>query len=301
MGIRAALAVACSGLLVLCVVCPILPWSYRAVAAAPVDERFVQVVAHPDDDLLFMSPDLFGAVIAGRPSTTIYLTAGEGPTGLEDDHDPRAYVRDRQDGVRAAYAYLAGVPDVWWTRMRTLGTVPVRVDTLAASPRIRLVFVGLPDGGDPRADGGRDALSRMWAAEACVHRFTGPCPNPCVKRENIVGLLRTLFRKYRPTVLRTLDPNPSHPRDAYADHTDHTASARFAAEAARGLNVKVLSYRGYPMTEWPSNLPWRAQQLKQAVFQVYRRHDYRAYSGRRYSAWLKRMYLIAVHGPGNPP
>ncbi|MFI6497679.1 PIG-L family deacetylase [Nonomuraea typhae] len=281
--------VVCVLVLTVFTVCPVLPWTMRQVVAAERADRFVQVVAHADDDLLFMSPDLFGAVLGGRVTTTIYLTAGEGPTGWEDDRDPREYAGDRQAGIRAAYAYLAGVRDVWRTRILQLGRLPVRVDTLAASPRIRLVFAGLPDGGDPRADGGRDALQRMWERGACVRRFTGPCPHPCVRREDVVATLRALYDRYRPTVLRTLDPNP---QDWHGDHTDHTISAKFAAEAARGMKLKMLAYRGYTMTGWPANLSWQASRLKEAVFQVYRRHDYRAASGWRYAAWLKRMYPI---------
>ncbi|MBB5077246.1 PIG-L family deacetylase [Nonomuraea endophytica] len=294
--VKAAGAVVCALVLVVFTVCPVLPWTMGQVVAAERADRFVQVVAHADDDLLFMSPDLFGAVAGGRVTTTIYLTAGEGPTGVEDDRDPRAYVRDRQEGIKAAYAYLAGVPNVWRSRVLSLGRLPVRVDTLAASPRIRLVFAGLPDGGDPRADGGHDALARMWARDACVRRFTGPCPHPCVRRQDVLDTLRALYQRYRPTVLRTLDPNPP---DWHGDHTDHTTSAKFAAEAARGMKLKLLAYRGYTMTGWPSNLDWRARRLKEAAFQVYRRHDYRAESGPRYAAWLKRMYLVrpGVFGP----
>ncbi|WP_327085717.1 PIG-L family deacetylase [Nonomuraea sp. NBC_01738] len=296
-GIRAVAALACASALAVFTVCPVVPWTIKAVAAAPPDgERFVQVVAHTDDDLLFMSPDLYGAVVGGRPSVTIYLTAGEGPSGLEDHYDPVAYVRERQEGVRAAYAYLAGVRDVWRSRTLVAGTVPVRVDTLRDRPAIELVFAGLPDGGDPRADGGHDALRRMWDGTACVHRFAGPSPNPCVSRQDVITMIRALLARYRPTVLRTLDPAPPNPAD---DHTDHVASARFAAAAAPGSHARVVSYRGYTMTRWPSNLTLRARLLKRAVFEVYRHHDYRARSGGwRYRAWLRRMYMITRHEPG---
>ncbi|WP_405493558.1 PIG-L family deacetylase [Streptomyces sp. NBC_00096] len=50
-------------------------------AAAPADPpdpgRVLQIVAHPDDDLYFMNPDLRYSIAAGRPVTSVYLTSGE--------------------------------------------------------------------------------------------------------------------------------------------------------------------------------------------------------------------------------
>lgn len=281
--------------LVVHTVCPVRP----ALAAAPSEsvlgERFVQVVAHPDDDLLFMSPDLYGGVRGERPSITVYLTAGEGTAGLDDQHDPFVYARDRVAGLRAAYAHLAGVRNAWRTKVMTAGRLAVQVDSLAERPRVMLIFVGLPDGGDPRADGGRDALTRLWAGRNCVHPFGG-ADRPCVSREDVVLLLRAIYRKYHANVVRTLDPDPP-PRCRMCDHPDHVASARFAAAAAEHTQVRLVAYRGYPMTVWAPNVPWRMRELKREIFGVYRSHDYRARSGWHYGAWFERMYKINDHGP----
>ncbi|MGW7580526.1 hypothetical protein ACWGKU_37870 [Kitasatospora sp. NPDC054768] len=37
---------------------------------------FLQVVAHEDDDILFMNPDLSNALANGTPSVTVFVTAG---------------------------------------------------------------------------------------------------------------------------------------------------------------------------------------------------------------------------------
>ncbi|MFE3454485.1 PIG-L family deacetylase [Nonomuraea sp. NPDC059194] len=273
------------------VLIPVAPFAVRPIrhllGLPPPGERLVQVVAHPDDDLLFMSPDLFGGVIAGRPTMTVFLTAGEGTAGLDDGQDPHAYARQRQEGIRAAYAWLAGVPDRWRGRTVLVGRVPVRIERLVGRPRVRLVFVGLPDGGDPRADGGGHALSRLLSgATGCVRAFVSP--GPCLSKADVIGMLAALLARFRPTELRTLDPSGTpavHP-----DHPDHTASARFAKAAAAGLGVRVRSYRGYPITSLPPNLPAGAAWVKQAVFHVYRRHDYRARGGAKYRGWIARMY-----------
>ncbi|MFD1539948.1 PIG-L family deacetylase [Nonomuraea guangzhouensis] len=277
--------------LVVYTVCPVPP----ALAAAPSDEsvlgeRFVQVVAHPDDDLLFMSPDLYGGVRGERPSVTVYLTAGEGTAGLDDHHDPYVYAQDRVEGLRAAYAHLAGVRNAWRSTMMTAGRLSVQVDSLVERPRVMLIYAGLPDGGDPRVDGGRDALTRLWAGQSCVRLFGG-ADRPCVHREDVVRLLRAIYRKYHANVVRTLDPAPP-PRCRMCDHPDHVASARFAAAAAEGEQVRLVAYRGYPMTVWAPNVPRRMRELKREIFGIYRSHDYRARSGWHYGAWFERMYKI---------
>lgn len=290
-GWRALVAVVCVVVLSMGVcVFTMLPHPYtaaRALLSLPgPGERSVQVVAHPDDDLLFMSPDLFGPVADGGPSVTIFLTAGESVAGLADGHDPHAYAREREAGVRAAYAWLAGVPDSWRSRTIVAGGVPVRLDELDRRPGIGLVFAGLPDGGDPRAYGGRHALTRAWSDGACVRRFGAWTPG-CLTRAQVVGMLKALYARFRPTVLRTLDP---HPAGQPADHPDHVASARFAAAAATGLPVRTLAYQGYTVTPRPANVTGALRVLKRKVFEIYRRHDYRAHGGGRYHSWIGRMY-----------
>src|SRR5690349_15438 len=66
----------------------------------------LNIVAHEDDDLLFMSPDLPASIRRGNTVETVYLTAGDADAG-------EAYWRGREDGIRAAYARMAGVEDRW--------------------------------------------------------------------------------------------------------------------------------------------------------------------------------------------
>ncbi|WP_433255866.1 PIG-L family deacetylase [Streptosporangium sp. CA-135522] len=255
---------------------------------------YLQVAAHPDDDLLFMSPDLLKLVAHGARTVTVYLTAGESVAGMRDDHAPGPYAASREQGVRAAYAWVAGARDRWRRRTLLLGRVPVAVDTLADLPRVQLVFVGLPDGGDPRASGGRGALTRLWADRdglSCVRAFLHRAL--CLSHGDVTDMLRALMRGFRPTVLRTLDPEPS---PAGLDHPDHVAAARFAAEAVPP-GVEVIAYRGYTIQLLPPNLNPIEREIKREVFGVYRRHDYRAGPGHRYDAWTERMYRRRPDAP----
>lgn len=134
---------------------------------------YVQIVAHQDDDLLFMNPDVQNTINAGYPITTVYLTAGE--TNYATNTDPQSpdlppesacdtdpidredYAACRGEGARSAWAHMAGVADNWsrsavtytnstgWSRT-------VEQDTLIPMLSVHLIFVNLPDWNDCNAD-----------------------------------------------------------------------------------------------------------------------------------------------------
>jgi len=78
---------------------------------APVD---LNIVAHQDDDILFMNPDILNTVyIAGHRQVTVYITGGN--IGLADaafglGADPK-YVQDREEGAIAGYSKLLQLAD----------------------------------------------------------------------------------------------------------------------------------------------------------------------------------------------
>lgn len=296
-GVRSMCVIAAIAAIALPMVLPVarIPGPATLFAGRTPQGVYLQVVAHPDDDLLFMSPDLLRLLARGARSVTVYLTAGESVAGMRDDRAPIGYAGDRQRGIRAAYAWVTGARDLWRRRMTTLGRLPVEVDTLTDLPRVQLVFVGLPDGGDPRADGGRGALTRLWADPAgrtCVHAFL--YRGACLSHGDVLDMLRALMRTFRPTVLRVLDPSPP---PVGSDHPDHVAAARFAMEAAPP-GVEVIPYRGYTIGPLPANLEPAEREIKRKVFAIYRQHDYRAGPGHRYDTWLERMYR---RWPGGVP
>ena len=63
----------------------------------PVD---LNIVAHQDDDILFMNPDIMRAVSAGHRQVTVYLTGGN---YFSDDH---WYARARENGAMDGYAKM---------------------------------------------------------------------------------------------------------------------------------------------------------------------------------------------------
>ncbi len=66
----------------------------------------VMVVAHLDDDLLFVNPGISGKLKAGWCVTTVHLIGGANGANFD-------YVKLREKGTRLAYARMACVADDW--------------------------------------------------------------------------------------------------------------------------------------------------------------------------------------------
>lgn len=261
----------------------------------------MQVIAHADDDIIFMNPDVAAGIRAKKPTVAVYLTAGE-----TDKPDANGYAAQRQAGTRAAYARMAGVPDNW--RAERLDSDPdhsVELYTLTGRPEVRLVFVNLPEDNDPRANGGKHALTRLWqdTAEALKLRTLTPAGGQLTRsyeytRGQVIELLADLMTRFRPTVVRAQDPSPD-PRYArnwvrFNDHPDHVIAARLTGEAVRayqrsGQATVELNYRNYNVSEVPANLSGGVARDKDEVFGAYVPHDPEVSLGEPYAGWLRRQ------------
>lgn len=199
----------------------------------------MQIVAHQDDDFLFMNPDLSNHLATGMPIVTVYVTAGEA-MGIRSDLHPPGMCRDvfataRQRGVQAAYARMArritgrDVPNVWTRELLVPdpdAPWPHTVEryTLNAFPQIQLIFMNIRDDGDelPRA---LHSLHHTFAdpsyqvdtlvpscepAGSCGHVPTcGPdVPWQNYTHAEVVNVLSGLVDIYQPDIIRTLDPQP---------------------------------------------------------------------------------------------
>lgn len=258
----------------------------------------LQVVAHQDDDLLFMNPDLGDDIRAGRPVVTVYLTSGE-----SNAKDVPGYIAKRQAGVRAAYAAMAGAADDWrGSELRIDADHSVEQYELVARPEVKLVFVGLPED-----HGGQHSLRRLWADRSESVRATTLVPAGAkvprayrYTRYALLDLLQTLMTRFQPTVIRTQDSNPDtaypHWRPFY-DHPDHLMTAKFTGQAAelyrRSARQPVfvqVNYRDYNVEQVPVNLDEAQQRDKLDDFAAYRAHDPMVGNQQSYQDWPRRMY-----------
>ena len=138
----------------------------RSVLAAASTSSVLNIVAHEDDDLLFLSPTVLHAVQGGSTVCTIFVTAG-------DAGNSETYWMGRQNGMQAAYAEMAGVSNSWNQADAGISGHPMPLFTLSAMPAISLIFMHLPDGnpngtGYSRCGGAKSGLLEAPIRGRCV-------------------------------------------------------------------------------------------------------------------------------------
>ncbi|MFC4906857.1 hypothetical protein [Actinomadura gamaensis] len=235
---------------------------------------FFQVVAHEDDDTLFLYPDEVRHGAAA--STTVFLTGGEndGAPGL----DRCAFAEHRENGARAARAKLAGLPNSWHRSLLKLGTGrTVELDTLNKAPQVKLIFFRLHEAGNDQAmktSSSLESLSRGRGSATTLgtYKTDGRCDprigNQSYSRARLLDSLAWLMRQLNVTVVLTQDPKSpvtagNWTTDIYAegDHTDHRGTGRLVVDAAPrytgpggNRHVLVRFYRGYNLRSAPADL-----------------------------------------------
>jgi LmbE family N-acetylglucosaminyl deacetylase len=234
--------------------------------SAECGDGALQVVAHQDDDLLFLSPDLLHDVQGGRCVRTVYVTDGDAARG-------DAYWLAREQGSMAAYAQMAGVADAWTTSDAGVPGHPIRLLTLSADPRVSLVFMRLPDG-NRRGTGMRmhdhESLMRVW--QGLIPSITAVDGSTTYTAATLTSTLATLITDFAPTTVRTQDWTIPFQT---GDNADHTATALFVQRADPAVTSAhlLLAYGGYPMWTRPADVVGVDLAGKTAAFRAYARHD----------------------------
>ncbi|WEB42893.1 PIG-L family deacetylase [Streptomyces yunnanensis] len=266
----------------------------------PLRAAHLSILAHPDDDLYFMNPEVLQAIRSGAPTTSVYLTNGESDGRNPRPWEPRdqvpadreAYAKARQNGLLGAYAAMALADRAArWTRSTLRGPhgTVLEMCRLERAPHITLVFLNLrqyaPE--DPQV-----RLRTLWTGQAPSVRTIVPTGGAveaeCVyDRDALIDVLAGLLEHFRPTAVRIMDPDPDHQehnaqfpqRHDYGDHSDHqdhTYAALFSLEAIErhrssgtARPFTVTSYRGYYNERWPHNLGVYASSRKEHYLNVY--------------------------------
>lgn len=267
----------------------------RPAKAGPAPGRpaasSVQIVAHPDDDLFFMNPDLAEMIRSGVPVTTVYVTAAESNgknvrkgEGRGARADKAGYVAARHAGVRRAYSQMAtGRPDAKWVTTTTPTPAgPVETNRLARHPQIQLIFLDVAQmswKGNPTRLAGLVVHRNVRAVQTLLGRGSPVTKNHSYTREELIGTLTSLLLRVRPSVVRMQDPAPERGEERRdfghrSDHPDHTATALLTREVLSryeraGAPVVVEAYRGYYNRHWPHNLSGPAAAEKLALIGLY--------------------------------
>jgi hypothetical protein len=270
--------------------------SYVSPNAACGGCRSLQIVAHADDDLLFMNPDLAGIVRYASAARTVVLSAGDAGLGS-------TYWRGREAGLRAAYARMAGAGNAWTVASKNLSGKILAKFTLTADPRVTLIFLRLPDG----ASGGTGFASTAYLSLRKLWNRTAPMlssvdgTNQFTQGE-LVRTLAAIINDFAPTHLHVQDYNNLTYGSTWTDHADHVFGSQFATSARTlygGAHYFKL-YRGDNIRIEPQNLTYAAQAAKWDIFETYAAYDPKIClsciendATNVYWVWTFRQYPIA--------
>jgi hypothetical protein len=218
----------------------------------------VTVVAHLDDDLLFVDPAISERLDAGWCITTVHLIGGANGGDF-------AYVQTRERASRLAYARMAGVPDEWLESNVAIAGKLVHQMVLKARPQVRLLELRLPGGA---VRGGRVPLGLLWEQHATISTYPMNADGSVrVKydRDALSATLKVILAQA--TLIYTLNPDTV----PFIEHPDHIYSARITRHVAQtlGKGVPIVYHVTYPTGGWPGNLPAAEVQRKRDIVASY--------------------------------
>jgi LmbE family N-acetylglucosaminyl deacetylase len=257
-----------------------------ATASCPVGAS-MQIVAHPDDDLLFQSPDLLHDVQAGKCVRTVFVTAG-----TRDDTD---LMLMREAGMKAAYANMAGVADSWTTADAGISGHPMPLSTLSGKPTVSLVFMRLPEGFWGAGGTLRDeTLKNLWQGSISqIHAEDGTSAYTSM---SLTTTLTALMTAFQPDTIRTQDYVGTF---GDGDHDDHHAASYYARNAHKAYTTShtFIGYQDYETEDEPQNVSGADLTAKTNAFYTYLQFDEAPCGSppncgnNEFSLWLKRQYV----------
>jgi hypothetical protein len=286
-----------------------MAFATRAEACSALDSSpcvDLHVVAHQDDDLLFMNPDIQESITRGNRVATVFVTAGT--------NGDLAYLAAREQGILNAYAYMVSPSHAVLRRgdeadmlvhWRLHGGRPIAisfggstrraiqydfVSPIESGATVSVVFLRLPE-----TNGVADvrALWNGGATNVPTVACTSGCPlgsslaSQSYTREVLIRVLAGIAarehgaRPGAPLRMSVLDSTSLHHVSedyglGWVEHEDHVAAANFATaafvryHASAGSAPRALQiYRGYNTGSEPTNLSAAEIQGKRSAFHRY--------------------------------
>jgi len=281
----------------------IVPINLQQLPYTPCNiPTIVTVVAHQDDDLLFMNPDILHDLQAGYCLRTIYVTAGDGGNNS-------FYWLSREQGSEAAYATMLGVKNaIWVQRIVELSSNEfVTIASLRDNPKVTLVFMHLPDG-NLQGQGFQithfESLAQLEANRISqLHSVDG---QSVYSASQLADALNSFMHLFQPTEIYT---QANYVSRQFPDHSDHMAVGRIVQKAysqyeteqyANAITIPLKLYIGYPIHERPANISVTDLQQKAAAYFAYSLHDsgvchsmVQCNDGSTFGIYLRRQYQNA--------
>lgn len=259
----------------------------------------VNIVAHQDDDLLFMNPDIIHDVKAGHCVRTVYVTAGDGGSG-------KFYWLSREQGSEAAYSSMVGLANIWVQRIVELSNHEfVTVANPRGNSQISLIFMHLPDGnlkGQGFKSSNYESLAKLSQGKiSTLHAVDG---QSSYTSSQLTAALSALMYTYQPAEIRT---QANYISTVYPDHSDHMAVGSYVKGAYKQFEeqqygdqvmIPFKFYIGYPIHYMPANVSGPDLTQKEALFLDYAKFDNAACRSSlqhcqlasTYNAYLTREY-----------
>jgi LmbE family N-acetylglucosaminyl deacetylase len=234
----------------------------------------INIVAHQDDDLLFMNPDILHDITAGYCVRTIYLTAG-------DAGGDKQYWLSRELGSEAAYSEMTGANSVWIQQIvRLPGGQFVTIANPQDNNKISLIFMHLPDGnlhGQGFSASNYESLAKLAAGN--VSRLHTVDHQSSYSANQLTVALVDLLHTYQPAEIRT---QSNYAGDRYTDHSDHRTTGQFVTQAYHMyeseqyggyVTIPLTYYIGYPIRQFAPDVSGQDLTAKDNAFIAYAHFD----------------------------
>ncbi len=232
----------------------------------------LQIVAHPDDDLLFFSPDLLHDIQAGNCVRTVYVTVGDAGWSPE-------YWNRRRHGAQAAYNRMLGQDMTWdTTRSHVNGGQRITMYSPRGNSRITAISLNLPDG-SPRGVG--YASSQYTSLQKLLSGQIGTIQSvdqlSSFNEDQLVTALVEVIRYIQPDEVRTFSTRSDSIE--LHDHSDHLAVGTLTRKAYEKISVEGTgvpephTYIGYPVYGLEQNVFDDDLAAKEATFLTYAAFD----------------------------
>lgn len=256
----------------------------------------ITVVAHLDDDLLFVNPGISDKLAAGWCVTTVHLIGGANGANFD-------YVKLREKGTRLAYARMAGVPDDWFEDTVSFAGKPVHEMVLRQQPRVKLLELRMPGGG---VRGGKVPLGLLWDQGATIETYPLNADGTrkiSYDRKSLLNTVRAILDSA--TEIYTLNPDTV----PFIEHPDHIYAARITRIAAQqlGRDIPIGYHVTYPTGGLPKNLSAAGTQKKRDDVASYFAIDGDDNGGHVFGEyqwdgnWVARRYWTRAHASDPGP
>ncbi len=264
-----------------------------ATAAPGCSQTILTIVAHEDDDLIFINPDILNDIAAGRCTRTLFVTAGDAGNAYPDS-------LQRENAPEAAYAQMAGVPDNWTPVADGVANRSLTVRALNGRPNVTLAFLRLPDGfpsGSGSSTYSGQSLQKLW--QGTIPTVRAVDSSETYTRSGLIDTIAAMMTNYEPSIIRTQD-YVSPVSDA--DHSDHLMAAAFAnaASTAYAFPHTTLPYQGYQSQYRPENVTGAQLTAKQAALQAASAYDPGA-ADPWVAPMVRRRYILTEPAPTQSP